>query len=68
MCGNKGELKFKIKRTRNAFSLPEGEAMAVGMLAMLIFKQKAIYRASTVVHLRELEVSSIAHREGIWDC
>lgn len=64
-----GELKFKIKRTRNVFSLPEGEAVAAGMLATMIFKEKAMYVGQhTVVHLRWLGVASTARREATWDC
>ena len=65
-----GELTFEmIKRTRNVFSLPEGEALAAGMLAMSIFKQKVMYMGQhAVVHLRRLDVGSTARREGTGDC
>lgn len=63
---HQGELKFKIKRTRNVFSVLEGEAMTAGMLAMSLFKQEVMYMEQhTVVHLTGC---SAAHQEGTWDC
>lgn len=45
--GKKGGLKFKTKIFRYVFSVPEGEAMAAGMLAISVFKQKVMYMGST---------------------